>query len=283
MVGTPDPAGGGRGWLVFLHIPKTGGKTLEHVLRRQYGSEALYRVKGDYDAAVSRLKRLDGATRSGLRVIHGHMPFGIHEELEEPAVYTAMLRHPVDRVISHYHYAQRKEGHYLREAARSEPSLKRYVETGAGGRTVELDNGQTRALSGERPSEIELGGCTPELLEAAKSNLAKHFGAVGVVERFDESLVVMREAFGWRAPIYVRQNTSGRRRGRGDLDAATRRAIEKRNELDLELYGYATERLAKRMEEISGVRSKVASFRALNGGYNRLRSLRNRLTRGRAG
>ncbi|MEO5579030.1 MAG: hypothetical protein ABIR58_00110 [Gemmatimonadaceae bacterium] len=58
----------------------------------------------------------------------------------------------------------------------------------------EVDNDQTRRIAGEEPP---LGRCTSAMFELAKQNLRRHFRVVGVTDRFDETLLLMKQAFGW--------------------------------------------------------------------------------------
>src|SRR5581483_11493826 len=68
-----------------------------------------------------------------------------------------------------------------------------------------FDNLQTRHLSGL--TGVAFGECSAAMLDAAKANLEREF-AVGLVERFDESIVSLSKIFRWRAPFYVKTNVS---------------------------------------------------------------------------
>lgn len=273
--------------LIFLHIPKTAGTTLERILARQYGHDALFKMRPeeeDLEGAVQRLRDLDAATRRKVRLIHGHMHFGIHDVLGEPVPYMTMLRHPVDRVISHYYYVKRRPNHYLHDLVRDGMTLREYVETAGGGRSIEFDNGQTRAYAGPPYDRAEVGTCDEEMLEAARRNLDTHFRAVGVSERFDESLLLFRHAFGWRLPFYVRHNVTRNRPSMDEVDPETRAVVEEHSRLDLALYRYATDRLDARVRELGvSFQAELAAFRTLNTLYNRARAVRHRLRNIRPG
>ena len=57
------------------------------------------------------------------------------------------------------------------------------------------------------------------MLERAKRNLDEHFSWLGMTERFDESLILLRRTFGWRDVRYVSRNVS---RSRAELTPAQR-------------------------------------------------------------
>lgn len=271
-------AGEAGGTLIFLHIPKTGGTTLQWALKRQYGREGTFCVRGDLDGVAAELDALEPEERRRIRVIHGHMGIGLHQRLPGPARYFTMLRHPVDRVISHYYYVRRRPHHHLHEPIAAGMSLQEYVETGAGGLSKELDNGQTRVLAGEVPRAAPLGGCTRDMLETARHNLDTLFGGVGISERFDESLLTFRRAFDWNLPFYVTRNVTKARPAVEEVDDATVRVIRRHNELDLELYEHGVRQLEDRIREAGPLFPvQLRSFRGLNRAYNGARSVRQRL------
>ncbi len=63
-----------------------------------------YRIR----ATAERFKRLPERRRRRLRVVRGHMLYGIHEFLPQGATYITMLRDPVARVLSAYHFVLRR-------------------------------------------------------------------------------------------------------------------------------------------------------------------------------
>ena len=69
-----------RETLIFLHIPKTAGTTLNRIIEWQYSPFEIftidpYRIR----ATPERLKRLPEERRRRLRVVRGHMLYGVHK------------------------------------------------------------------------------------------------------------------------------------------------------------------------------------------------------------
>jgi len=256
--------------LVFVHLPKTAGSTLVNVLERNYGGDA---VLGLYDSTYGEeAARLTPAEMARTRVIAGHFYFGVHELIAASCRYLTFLRDPVARVVSHYHFSRRQPSHYLHEAA-SKLSLSDYVRLCG---EHEPNNDQTRLLAG-REMAADDGTCSPAMLPVAKRNLDKHV-AVGLTERFDESLVLMWEIFRWRRrPFYVPRNVGTTHAAAEAVSPEAREVIEAFNALDLELYHYACDRFELLVRQ-QGRRfaREVRTFERLNMVYrtaNRVRSL----------
>lgn len=228
--------------VIFVHIPKTAGRTLEGILQRQYAPGEIYDIYG-YGSSIpekaAKLWDLAGGDKRRIRLIKGHYPFGLHDALPQPCTYITLLRDPVERVISYYYYVSRDHDHPLHHLVRSQNmSLKDVVLSGV---TTEVDNGQTRLLSGLE-KRCGFGQCDAELLARAKRNLQEHFAVAGLVERFDESLVLMKLELGWASVHYSVRNVSKRKPGRLEISEDTLRVIRGCNELDAELCRYVEQR-----------------------------------------
>ena len=218
--------------LLFLHIPKTAGSTMYKVLGRQYSRAETLRLES---SQIDQFKTLPSAQRGRYRLIEGHLYFGFHRYIPGASTYITFLRRPVERVLSFYYYARSTPDHYLYpQLANERLDLKTAL---ARELTSELRNGQTRQLAGdewEDPQRV----LTRTALDRAKANLT-HFRVVGLLEEFDASLLLLRRAFGWHLPFYVKENVTKEKPDETFLNAETRGLIEEANRLDLELYDYA--------------------------------------------
>jgi hypothetical protein len=185
----------------------------------------------------------------------GHMTFGLHEVVPRPAAYVTLLREPLKLIASQYHHVRRHEGHLLHEEAQAYPDLASYVRSGI---SLEMDNSQTRAFAGDTTTPF--GGCTPEMLERAKSNLSESFAVVGLTERFDDSLVLMQRAFGWGALRYVSVNIDPNRARRDPLSEDDLAMVRTQNALDLALYAWGAERFERTLASWPGFEEARAQF-----------------------
>jgi Galactose-3-O-sulfotransferase len=254
--------------LIYLHIPKAGGSTLTGVLRRYYHQADVFQIRRPWKETTAEFIEMPAAKRADIRLLAGHMPFGMHLHFTQPSDYITVLRRPVDRVVSHYYFARKASAHVLHEAAKR-VTLDEYVGSGM---SLEMDNGQVRLLSGH-DEDIPLGKCGRELLDEAKRNLRDHFLVAGLVERFDESLLLMRRKLGWKAwPVYLKRNVTSGRPEADTLSSDTIALIDRYNELDRELYEWAAQRFRADLDE-ARVQWQLPLFQALNSIYARRASV----------
>jgi hypothetical protein len=250
--------------LIFLHIPKTGGSTVYKVLERQYSRVQTLKLESPQ---IARFKTLPATQRGEYRLIQGHLYFGLHRFIPRASSYITFLRRPVERVLSFYYYARSTPDHYLYSQLATEGlDLKAAL---ARELTPELCNEQTRLLAGdewEDPQRV----VTRAALELAKANLRTHFRVVGLLEEFDASLLLLRRAFEWDLPFYVKENVTKEKPDDTSLDAETRRSVEDANCLDLELYEYARSLFdAQRRAAGDSFAAELCNFRRLNRAYAR--------------
>ena len=209
--------------------------TLSKILERQYSRAETLTLEGE-QRQFGRFKTLPAAQRGQYRLIQGHLYFGLHPFIPRASTYITFLRRPVERVLSFYYYARSTPDHYLYPLLTTERlDLKTLLAREV---TLELRNEQTRLLAGdewEDPQRV----VTRAALEQAQANLRTHFRVVGLLEEFDASLLLLRRAFGWHLPFYVKENVTKEKPDNISLDTETRRLVEDANSLDLELYEYA--------------------------------------------
>ena len=100
--------------LIFLHIPKTAGTTLNRIIEWQYNPVSIFTVDPQrIRATVERFKTFSDRRRRRFRVVRGHLLYGIHEFLPQGGTYITMLREPVSRLLSTYSFILRRPLHPL--------------------------------------------------------------------------------------------------------------------------------------------------------------------------
>jgi Galactose-3-O-sulfotransferase len=251
--------------IIFLHNLKTGGTTLRTLIARQYPSDAVHTVGGRPEefGSPDQAREIDLAKT---RVIQGHIPFGLHQVLARPTVYTTMLRDPVDRMASLYYFTLNSPTRAIhQESSAHLGSLEQFVSSGT---LLETDNGQTRRLSGLKAA---FGECSEAMLERAKMNIRHHFAIVGLSERFDESVILMKRLFGWRSTFYLREKVTQQRPMKEELPDAAVRTVLEYNQLDSELHRFAHQMLDQAIARRGdSFRLELDGFKRVNAELTRL-------------
>jgi hypothetical protein len=258
--------------LVFIHMPKAAGSTLQRIIDRQYRDQKTFDIDGNgilrVQASIDRLRSLSEAERAEIRCVKGHVPFGVGQWLRSPVQYISMLREPVARAISDYNFAVSNPEHNLyREVNEKGMSLLQYVEMRA---QSGLANLYTRLLSGcVNWENLALSGALSQnTLEGAKENVRK-CAAVGITERFDESILLFKKKLGWSSCHYVRENvTPSIRVNRNQVSSDVEKAIKEYYLLDIELYQYCLEIFNENIQKAgSDFQVELAEFSRTNSDY----------------
>lgn len=213
--------------VLFLHIPKTAGTTFYDCLKQAYGKNKIVEFHGAPERSIEGFRtEIYDSRKSEIACIKDHMYFGLHYYLDEPSQYITFLRDPVKRIISLYRYLQQSLNHKQHQLAANK-TLDEFAVS------CQLHkNGQTRFLAGSNLVDPE-----DVLLARAQENLRNNFTVVGLTERFDESLVLMKEHLNWaQFPTYVQENISTKGRTHQTIDPETLLLIEQHNAADIKLY-----------------------------------------------
>jgi len=226
--------------LFIVHVPKTAGTTLRWIMERQYPEQRVFKIGDDIPAERERFRQMADDDKRDLLVVFGHMCYGWHTMMPEGwrVAYVTILREPVARVVSLYHYIH-LPGHYLGKAVEG-MDLHQVITSGV---TRVVDNGMVRQLCGDdqflrKPYEdmiIPFGGVTREHLEKAKENL-RRFDVVGTAEDFDSVLEQMRVVFGWRLLPFTNENVTCWQQPSQKITQKGLDAVRDVNLLDIELF-----------------------------------------------
>ncbi|MGH3065774.1 MAG: hypothetical protein ACRDOF_05665 [Gaiellaceae bacterium] len=252
--------------LVFVHINKTAGSTVRYMLRSTYGMrhcdvEPWHGAREDPPFSVADL-RLLRRLYPRLASIAGHRITG-YVDLSEPGAdltYFTILRDPVKLCASRfqYHVDHRQKKHLVFED---------WI------RQEWLRNAQTQRIAGTQRAD--------DAIEV----IAKRGMFVGLTERFDESMILLKAL---RAPgldiSYSPVNVAKKGTLAASLldDPRSRQALVDANEADLALYEYVSKELYPgfRREFGPGLENAVDAYRgAAHKTFNRLNLTLSRVKR----
>ena len=242
--------------IIFLHIPKTAGKSLRNVLIKQYwGNKMFYFYPNPTSEELEALRHL--TDEKDVKVVLGHYRYGVHEYLRRPYTYLTFIRNPIDQVISHYYHLVRSDKEVHQRIIEKNRSLRSFADF------EWAKNLQTAFITGTQDvREIEKD---PEgALTLAKKRLSEDIYQFGVTEKFDESLLLFREKLGWKNLVYQRFNVAKNRPENHQLNDEDLQKIRKNNQLDLRLYEFGRALFDQRIQQIPGFAGKLKTFRQMN-------------------
>lgn len=247
--------------LIFLHLPKNGGNTLHSILKRKYNNKSIFSIKviENIRLNTNEFINLTENERLKIKLLKGHMLFGLHQHLIGESKYITFLRNPEDRIISFYHYVKSRPKHRLYNFIHSNNySLYDFVINVNEG---DVHNAQIRWISG-------INGSEKEMFQKALKNIETHFSFVGFQEYFNESLILLSESYNWSTPYYKYQNKGSYAKNKDTLlDKKTKKAIAERNKGDLELYAILEKQFKKQLNECSQLNLKLKKLKLANSIY----------------
>ena len=126
------------------------------------------------------------------------------------------------------------------------PWVQDYIESK---RNLLLDNGITRLLLGPRyVFDTPFGTINKKHYSMALDNLDKYFVVAGITERYNESLLVLKNELQWNSPFYSIANKSKKNNELFDLN--TNDQIMQCYYYDLKIYNYVNKMLDNKINSI---------------------------------
>jgi hypothetical protein len=225
--------------LLFVHVPKTAGSSLYSIFRTILKPPELLKLHPNGETLV-RINALPKRHASRLKVLYGHVDTQLARQIVPLDQCVTLLRDPVDRLVSYYAFAKDMNSGSHSDLARR-TSITQWIDAL---RLPETDNGMVRRFSGL--PEADFGHCTGKMLERAKANLAQ-FALVGLTERFDDFYALLAHRLGLPMRTYVAAKVNAERPRFNQLPTETLAELERRNELDRELYRFGVELFARQL------------------------------------
>lgn len=216
--------------LIFFHVGKAGGSSLRDILKRYYNKENVYTISSKNNKKAEReFTELSPAELAGIKLLMGHMHFGLHEYFPgADAKYFTFLRHPVSRLISSYEYAKR---HPFHQAHKKFSKANLTFEESLGFMTF---NRVTMQLAGVQDKKIP---CNDNFYNQAIENLERHFVFVGLMEKFNESVLLLAKTLDWTyVPPFMRKNVGNS--DKTPVSQALKEKIAGLEYYDMKIYNY---------------------------------------------
>jgi hypothetical protein len=244
--------------IYFLHIPKTGGTTFQEFVVSQFPESSVLPAH-----LWSVLLRLNPQSAGEYSFIWGHFYSYLAPYVPCGLRYITVLRHPIERALSHYGHIIRDTHHYLHSRAVSLRDFGDFLRDPITATAV--TNFQVRSLTTSfDPVSIAASMSVAQLdalelertLETTSPSTPDHISVehamqrlkqmcfVGITERMTESFSILCRTFNWTPPLQFRSlNVSNSRVKWSQLCADDRDLLMQLNAEDLKLYAFANELL----------------------------------------
>ena len=255
--------------LLFHHIAKNAGSSLRQILRLNYTDEELleyYEEPETLDPVSWYRNAYMEMDKRNLKCLCGHtihylLPTLI--QLNRPCKVFCILRHPVDRMLSLYHFVQGfvpedgLGGVLAKSISDNNWQLEDiYRILGEGGENRsdthflfrEFFNGQARTIlmphipTIDFPFSDSLTTIPPVYRETLNTIIDRYY-LLGTQEDYDLSVEYFAKQFGWHDVVYEKTNITESRPALDSVSPELVQMVERYNALDLELHRMAVERL----------------------------------------
>lgn len=221
--------------IIFIHIPKTGGTTINAAMQQTY-----WQTVPDF---YYRHITVD-SKKSNSADIFDENNFAKYSHFD----IIMMLRHPVDRAISEYHFMKERKDFI----SLLQPAPKSFAEFVNNRQThnyvVSFLTGE-KIYSRKRPQQTDL-----DRIKKAIENIPIH---VGIFEQYSDSLNFFSKKVNieWKKSVEVKRITFLRPKV-DDISDEIKDNILKFNNLDMELYNFCLERFNKEKTSFSNTKIK---------------------------
>ena len=265
---------GTREQIYFLHIPKTAGTSLRKIIEAQFSPEEICPCAVMQELA--EMVRRDKKQLASYSLIAGHMGYNVVSLLPTPPRVITMLRDPITRTISRFHYMKQHVQDSTRAPWNHSPFLApdvsiedflafeptRRLITNFQVRNLAQDFDLTQTYTDFDGNAIaskmnKLFAYTPtgmsdeDLLSKAKRRLAS-CEFVGVTERFEESVALLCRTFGWEFTMGIPFLNAASPSAGLDLPLSKQTVADLQacTSLDAALYAFANELFGQRYQRM---------------------------------
>ncbi|MDE5879408.1 MAG: sulfotransferase family 2 domain-containing protein [Desulfovibrio sp.] len=233
--------------LFFLHIPRTGGTTVDEIFFNNYPADRTLKIYSQEEFKKYRL--IDEASFANIQYITGHLLLTNTDPTQfygkNVRAFT-FLRDPVKRLHSEYLFLKTWKHQHLYDFLNSNDiSFSDYITSTHHLLKYRGKNFMTRCISGDRMEGEDVSAA----LARAKHNLEHSFLCFGLQERFLESMLLLAGEAKLGNILHQKRNALTYAGAGQRLTDAEAELVREYNGADMELYRFAQELFERRVRE----------------------------------
>jgi hypothetical protein len=219
--------------ITFLHIPRTAGSSFRWAAASQYGNEGTGLIHPGYYTEEQVIEKQDH-----LKIITGH--FDMSAEfiwgLREKSNLITILREPLHRFLSFYHYGSNMSSYVDHENMKTQKLEDLILDP-----NCVYHNGMCYTIGG-----VDHRGTVNNAYVKACEHLESLVTIFGFTELYPEMLAIMYRRFNWNGVVVKQAEYVPGGLKPTDLSADLLKILEKNNEADISLYNFALNLYEKR-------------------------------------
>lgn len=254
--------------IFFPHIFKSAGNTFRNIVKRQYSeSEFLSYYPRPWMTNIEKeIQELMNDFPKGniqLKAVFGHFVYGIHKGITRPYRYITFVRNPAERYLSGFYHVMRLQEDVKKIFFPSGLDLNTFIKN------KETHNHLIYFFTGIPREQIEKH--SEEAIAIAKENILREYLFVGLTEKFDESIIILKKLLKWNSVYYDKRNVGTNRLEENNLDTDLLNEIIKLNKLDYIIYEFVVDLFEEKLKQYHLNKGEVKLFKSLNRCYNLFR------------
>ncbi len=260
--------------LLHVHIFKNAGSSFDDALKHFF-DDAFVDHRDDKDIIKGKMDYLENylETHPKIQAFSSHSIYFIPKNTDKYNFFPVyFLRHPIDRIRSVYSFEKKQipattQGSKKAKELGFDEYISWYMQESS---PSTIRNLQTIFLSGERSASPKI----QEKFTIALNNL-NNYPLIGVVDRYDESVVVfeeyLKEFFSNIDLSYIRKNVTDdnlessveekAEKVLDQLNNSNQILVKKNNEFDMKLYTVANIQLDSKIATVVNFKMKLINFK----------------------
>lgn len=258
--------------LFFLHFPRTAGTTVDDIFAANLPANQILKIYSQEE--FKKYQYIDEDTFAHIRYITGHLLLTSTNPTQfygKPVRAFTFLRNPVQRLYSEYIFLKTWKKQHLYEYLTSRNiSFSQYITSTDKLLRYRGKNFMTRCISGDPLEKTGL----EESLAKAKDNLEHSFLFFGLQERFMESMLLLSKQAGLGNILHQKRNALTAARAEVRMSAEEAELVQEYNSADVELYRFAQDLFARRVEQAGPeFQKQLKEYSFINAKFQKISSL----------